>query len=202
MNLLSKEDYSLCALATSNGYSWDINSFSSAPNGFYVPDKKEWTLDGMFFNPMTLGYIADFGLQGFEHAYFRLLVENSQLGEELEGIILTKPIGSGSKTKQYRSGLKYKGNDQTEQMKELDSLVNQQLPPLPEISVYVAVNGQQTGPFNMSTLRQMVKLGQLTGNSLVWMTGMEKWKAASTVTYITPVFNAIPSLDDKIQLID
>jgi hypothetical protein len=202
MNLLSKEDYRLCALATSNGYSWDINRFASAPNGFYVPNKKEWTLDGMYYNPMTLGYLADFGLQGFEHAYVRLFLENSQIGEELDRIIRTTPIEGGSSANPNRAGLKCQDNGKASQMKKLDSLVNQQLPPLPEIPVYVAVNGQQAGPFNMSSLHQMVRLGQLTLYSLVWMQGMDNWEAASTVAYIAPVFNAVPPLDDKLPHID
>lgn len=202
MNLLSKEDYRLCALATSNGYSWDINRFASAPNGFYVPDKKEWTLDGMYYNPMTLGYLADFGLQGFEHAYVRLLVANSQIGEELVGIIRTKPMEGGNSVNQNRAGLKCPDNGQAAQMKERDSLVNRQSPPLPEIPVYVAVNGQQAGPFNMRTIYQMVSLGQLTRESLVWLQGMEKWEAASAVAYITPVFNAVPPLDDEPPPVD
>lgn len=70
-------------------------------------------------------------------------------------------------------------------------------PPLPEIPLYVAVNGKQAEPFSMSTLYQMVKLGQLTRDSLVWMEGMDNWAAASTVTYISPVFNVAPPLDDK-----
>lgn len=70
-------------------------------------------------------------------------------------------------------------------------------PPLPEIPVYIAVNGQQACLFSMSALNQMVRLGQLTRDSLVWMQGMEKWKVASDGAYITPVFNALPTLDDK-----
>jgi len=80
--------------------------------------------------------------------------------------------------------------------------VTPEFSPRPELPVYVAVNGQQAGPFNMSTLYQMVELGQLTRDSLVWMRGMEKWEAASTVAYIAPVFNAVPPLDDKPPHID
>lgn len=75
MNLLSKQDYMNCALANINVYNWDVDNRGCAPNGFYVPDKKEWTLEGMFYRPVNLQYLADFGLQGFEHAYVRLLVK-------------------------------------------------------------------------------------------------------------------------------
>jgi len=67
-----------------------------------------------------------------------------------------------------------------------------QLPPQLQIQVFVAVNGQKSGPFDMSTLRQMADTGQLTRDSLVWMDGMASWVAASTVTGIASVFGAVP----------
>ncbi len=67
-------------------------------------------------------------------------------------------------------------------------------PPLPQqqIQVFVAVNGQQAGPFDMPILRQMVYSGQLTKDSLVWMDGMVSWAAASTVAGIASVFGVVP----------
>jgi hypothetical protein len=68
-------------------------------------------------------------------------------------------------------------------------------PPLPsqaQIQIFVAVNGQQVGPFDINTLQQMARSGQLTKDSLVWMEGMASWAAASTVTGIASVFGAIP----------
>lgn len=41
-------------------------------------------------------------------------------------------------------------------------------PPIPAAVYHVAVNGQATGPFDATTLAQMVASGQLTANSLVW----------------------------------
>lgn len=40
-------------------------------------------------------------------------------------------------------------------------------PPIPTAAYHVAVNGQATGPFALSTLAQMTANGQLTGDSLV-----------------------------------
>lgn len=66
------------------------------------------------------------------------------------------------------------------------------LPPQPQIQVFVAMNGQQAGPFDLTVLRQMAYAGQLTRDSLVWMEGMTTWAAASTVAGITTVFGAVP----------
>ena len=66
-------------------------------------------------------------------------------------------------------------------------------PPLPpQVSFFVAVNGQQTGPFDMAALQQMALAGQLTRDSLVWKQGMAAWAAASTVAELSAVFGAVP----------
>ena len=45
-------------------------------------------------------------------------------------------------------------------------------PPIPTAAYHVAVNGQATGPFALSTLAQMTANGQLTGDSLVLKNSM------------------------------
>lgn len=54
-------------------------------------------------------------------------------------------------------------------------------PPIPTAVYHVAINGQATGPFDATTLAQMVASGQLTANSLVWKNGMAQWATAGTV---------------------
>ena len=61
-------------------------------------------------------------------------------------------------------------------------------PPMPNISFFVAVNGQQTGPFNMQQLQQLRQNGQLTAQSLVWKQGMSSWAAAKTVPELASLF--------------
>jgi len=65
-------------------------------------------------------------------------------------------------------------------------------PPLPQLNLFVAINGQQTGPFEAPALQQMVMSGQLTRETLVWKQGMANWAAAGTVAELTPVFGAVP----------
>ena len=54
-------------------------------------------------------------------------------------------------------------------------------PPIPTVAYHVAVNGQATGPFDISALAQMAAVGQLTADSLVWKNGMAQWAKAGTV---------------------
>ena len=58
----------------------------------------------------------------------------------------------------------------------------------PEISVYIAVAGQQYGPFNRELCKQMVKSGQLTEQSTVWMEGLSAWMPAGQVASLKSLF--------------
>ncbi|MEM6647591.1 MAG: SPFH domain-containing protein [Bacteroidota bacterium] len=66
-------------------------------------------------------------------------------------------------------------------------------PPVPQMkSFFVAVNGQQTGPFDMVTLSQQVQQGQITRETLVWTNGMPQWAAAGSVPELAQYFGAVP----------
>jgi GYF domain 2 len=66
-------------------------------------------------------------------------------------------------------------------------------PPLPPTEqFFVAVNGQQTGPFTVPVLMQMAQSGTFTRESMVWKAGMSAWFAAGQVPEITSVFNSVP----------
>lgn len=58
----------------------------------------------------------------------------------------------------------------------------------PEISVYIAVNGQQYGPFNRAMCKQMVQTGQLTPQSTVWMNGLATWMPAGQTEALKSLF--------------
>ena len=61
-------------------------------------------------------------------------------------------------------------------------------PPMPQIQYMLAVNGQQTGPFEMQQLQQMVQSGQLTKDTYVWKQGMVQWEAAGNVAELSMLF--------------
>lgn len=68
-------------------------------------------------------------------------------------------------------------------------------PPIPTVAYHVAVNGQATGPFDISVLAQMATAGQLTADSLVWKNGMAQWAKAGTVDELKNLFaNAMPPI--------
>lgn len=67
------------------------------------------------------------------------------------------------------------------------------VPPTPQIAdVYIAVNGQQQGPFDMSQLKQMVAVGQVTPDTMVWKQGMASWASASLCPDLVSLFSSTP----------
>ena len=69
--------------------------------------------------------------------------------------------------------------------------------PIPTAAYHVAVNGQATGPFALSTLAQMTANGQLTGDSLVWKNGMAQWEKAIAVDELKGLFSKMPPIPEE-----
>jgi membrane protease subunit (stomatin/prohibitin family) len=66
-------------------------------------------------------------------------------------------------------------------------------PPLPtQAAFHVAVNGAQTGPFDMTTLQGQAASGLLKRDSLVWKAGMAQWAKASDVGELASLFANVP----------
>ncbi len=67
-------------------------------------------------------------------------------------------------------------------------------PPPPQASqFFVSVNGQQTGPFAIHQLQQMVASGQLTTQSYVWRQGMANWDLAGNIQELAMLFGMPPT---------
>ena len=76
---------------------------------------------------------------------------------------------------------------------DLDTFIPPTPPPLPPaVSYTVAIGNQQYGPYGMEQLRQMVQLGTLTRDTLVWREGMAQWTAAGTVQDLAGLFSSAP----------
>jgi membrane protease subunit (stomatin/prohibitin family) len=66
-------------------------------------------------------------------------------------------------------------------------------PPVPSpMSFHIAVNGAQTGPFDMAALQSQAASGQLKRDSLVWRAGMAQWVKAGEVSELAPLFANVP----------
>lgn len=63
-------------------------------------------------------------------------------------------------------------------------------PPTPTVSYMVAVNGEQSGPFNLEQLKQFVTTGEFTKQTQVWKQGMENWQEAGNIQELAGIFTA------------
>jgi membrane protease subunit (stomatin/prohibitin family) len=61
-------------------------------------------------------------------------------------------------------------------------------PPAPVSQYFVAVNGQQSGPFSIAQMQQLAAQGQINAQTLVWKQGMAGWEAAGNVAEIAQIF--------------
>jgi hypothetical protein len=60
-------------------------------------------------------------------------------------------------------------------------------PPTPVSQYFVAVNGQQSGPYSVAQLQQLAQQGQINMQTLVWKQGMAGWEAIANVAEIASV---------------
>lgn len=74
------------------------------------------------------------------------------------------------------------------------NIQNQQAPPpIPQApKFFLAVNGQQAGPYDLSALKTMASQGQFSRETLVWREGMAAWTQAAQVAELSSVFSAVP----------
>jgi hypothetical protein len=64
--------------------------------------------------------------------------------------------------------------------------------PSPTLSFFVAINGQQSGPFTVDQLQAMSSTNQFTRSHYVWKAGMPNWLLAIDVPELAVIFQAVP----------
>ncbi|MCG3128607.1 MAG: hypothetical protein CHACPFDD_03496 [Phycisphaerae bacterium] len=66
-------------------------------------------------------------------------------------------------------------------------------PPLPgALSLFIAVDGRQVGPLDEQGVREAIRSGRLTRETLIWQTGMAEWAKAGTSNTLAPHFASMP----------
>ena len=65
-------------------------------------------------------------------------------------------------------------------------------PPLPVAQYHVEVNGQNTGPYALSVVQQMINDGQIKADTLIWKSNMTVWTKASEVEEFKTLFSNPP----------
>lgn len=62
------------------------------------------------------------------------------------------------------------------------------LPLEPQVQLYLNVGGQNYGPYDWATCKQLKQNNQLTPDTLVWEQGMTEWSPAGKVQKLAPLF--------------
>jgi hypothetical protein len=72
--------------------------------------------------------------------------------------------------------------------------MNNTPPPAPSVQIqyYISLNGQQSGPFSVEQLQQLIPSNQFTQNHHVWKAGMSGWELANSLPDIVQLFGAFP----------
>lgn len=65
-------------------------------------------------------------------------------------------------------------------------------PPIPNVQYHIAVNGAQSGPFNLQQLAAMAASGQINMQTYVWKQGMPGWELAGNVAELQGIFAPPP----------
>ena len=66
-------------------------------------------------------------------------------------------------------------------------------PPIPQpVSYFIAVNGQQQGPYDANVIMSYIAQGQIQRDTLVWKNGMPNWAQISTLPEFANSFGAVP----------
>ncbi len=66
-------------------------------------------------------------------------------------------------------------------------------PPIPQnTTYYVAVNGQQQGPFDANTINGYIQNGHVNADTLVWKQGMPAWAKMSSLPEFASMFQSCP----------
>ena len=66
-------------------------------------------------------------------------------------------------------------------------------PPIPQAAMYyLALNGAQTGPYDVNTIVDYVRNGNISADTLIWKQGMPNWAKLSSLSEFSNMFNCPP----------
>lgn len=147
-------------------------------------------VEAMLDKRSSMGIVGNLGaFNQFQSGVSMEKAAENQNGGGIMGAGLGAGMGFGMAN---QMGNMYQNNQFNSQTGMNNNNTNTPPPITPPVSFHVAVNGQQTGPFNLQQLQTMATQGQLTKASLVWKAGMAGWLAAETQPELAALFNNVP----------
>jgi len=88
----------------------------------------------------------------------------------------------------------FSGQSQQNQQAPQQAQQTQAAPPPvpPALTFFTVINGQQAGPYDINTLKQMAMNNQITKDTLVWREGMSNWLPAVQVPEVKTLLGSVP----------
>lgn len=65
-------------------------------------------------------------------------------------------------------------------------------PPLQTAQYYLGINGQQQGPYDFETVKDLIVTHQINENVLIWKRTMSNWAKIGEVADFSDIFNNCP----------
>jgi len=85
------------------------------------------------------------------------------------------------------------------QMGNISSNLNtRNSPPLPPTLYYVLINNEQSGPYNINQLSQLISESKVNKQSLVWENSLKDWTLITDIIELSKLFKNTPPLPPKI----
>lgn len=72
------------------------------------------------------------------------------------------------------------------------SVNSQNIPPIPQKQYYLAIQGQQQGPYTSEQIGGLIRNKVITLDTLIWEDGMQNWAPISTLAEFKSNFNQVP----------
>jgi membrane protease subunit (stomatin/prohibitin family) len=139
---------------------------------------------------------AELGVEGQNFAVHQLNQQTEVLKTAADNLGQMSSINLGSGGGFSPAGLMFGmgiGNGLSSQVGGMMNNLGQVPPPVPlHLSFFVAIGGQQSGPFTIDQLQAMTSTNQFTRSHYVWKTGMPNWLIATDVPEIAVVFQSVP----------
>ncbi len=115
------------------------------------------------------------------------VLKTAASNEGMAGLMMQSGMGAGMGM-MMGAQLGQKSGQMMTQMPAAGSAAPPPVPGAPQLAFYVALNGQQAGPFPYLVLQQMHAAGSLAPSAQVWRQGMASWQVASSVPELAGVF--------------
>ena len=136
---------------------------------------------------------AELGVEGKNFAVHQLNQQTDVLKTAAENLGQMSNVNLGNSAGFNPTGMMFGMGVGNAMGNQLGNMMNNTPPPPPPQNMYhISINGQQSGPFTIDHLKQLLSNNQFTKQHHVWKPGMAGWELATVNAEIAALFNLMP----------